>query len=85
MIAIMIVSAIGFGLAAGFVLGHTFAVWRRHCFIQSLISDEQMHTDFVDEDADECSCRRVRVRRGVRGRGVHEIPFSGSEASVRDE
>jgi hypothetical protein len=43
--------------------------------------DECQHLDF-DEPA--IGSRRARVRRG-RGRGVHETPFSGSEASVRDE
>jgi hypothetical protein len=44
--------------------------------------EEAQHSDF--DEPDEIASRRVRVRRG-RGRGFHETPFSGSEASVRDE
>ncbi len=71
MTPILIVAAIGFGWAAGFITGHAYAVWSRTRFIHSLMPASGDHTDFVEDDADDCGCRRVRVRRGVRGRGLH--------------
>ena len=68
-----------------FWVGHAYAVWSRRRFIRSLMPATGEHTDFIEDDADECGCRRVRVRRGVRGGGVHETSFSGLEAPVRDE
>lgn len=58
-------------LLIGFVLGHAYAVWSRARFIHSLMPETGEHTDFVEDDADDCGCRRVRVRRGVRVGGLH--------------
>lgn len=82
--AIVVVSALAFGLAVGFLLGHAFAVWSRRRFIHSLMPATDEHTDFDEIDVPApwdhdqragyhvLDTRLDLVRRGAVDRAVHE-------------
>ena len=71
----LIVAAIGFGWAVGFITGHLFAVSSRKRFNRSLMPATSEHTDFDEVDRDSpwgevqrggyhvADMRRDRVRR----------------------
>ena len=60
----------------GYEVGRAHAERVRRRFVQSLIGGD--HSD-LDEDED-CGCRRVRVRRGVRVGGLHSQSSTDTEA-----
>jgi hypothetical protein len=76
----MIYVCIPVALMIGFVLGHAYAVWRRRCFIQSLMPANSEHTDFDEPDDESFGVGRSRVRRGARGLGVHSQSSTYPEA-----
>lgn len=75
MTPILIVAAIGFAWAVGFITGHAFAVWSRRRFIHSLMPATGEHAGFDEVDWDSpwggvqrdgyhvADMRRDRVRR----------------------
>jgi hypothetical protein len=57
--------------AVGYETGRFHAESARRRFVQSLIPGGE-HSDLVEDEEPAIGNRRVRVRRGVRGRVVHE-------------
>lgn len=92
MTPILIVAAIGFAWAVGFIAGSAYTAWARTRFIHSLMPATGEHTDFDEVDVPApwdhdqragyqvLDTRRDHVRRGHVGAAAHSQSSTDPEA-----